>query len=92
MPQVFKVGRYSVYFWSNEGMPLEPVHVHICEGQAQANGTKVWITRGKRGIIANNNSHIPPVILSRIVRICEARADEIIDLWLSTFGEISYRF
>lgn len=23
MPQVFKVGTYIVYFWINEGMPLE---------------------------------------------------------------------
>ena len=29
MPQVFKVGSYWVFFWTNEGKPLEPVHVHI---------------------------------------------------------------
>jgi hypothetical protein len=27
MPQVFKMGPYLVYFWSNENEPLEPVHV-----------------------------------------------------------------
>ena len=32
MPQVFKIGSYWVYFWSNESKPLEPVHVHIAEG------------------------------------------------------------
>lgn len=31
MPQVFKVGAYWVYFWANEGKPLEPIHVHIAE-------------------------------------------------------------
>lgn len=90
MPQVFKVGSYSIYFWSNENKPLEPIHVHISKGRARANGTKVWITRTKRCMIANNNSKIPEVILSRIVRIIEARADEIIDKWYSQFGQIDY--
>ena len=25
MPQILKIGPYVVYFWSNEGAPLEPV-------------------------------------------------------------------
>ncbi len=29
MPQVFRLGSYWVYFWTNEGKPLEPIHVHI---------------------------------------------------------------
>jgi len=29
MPQVFKIGSYLVYFWMDEGKPLEPVHVHV---------------------------------------------------------------
>lgn len=36
MPQIFRIGSYIVYFWSNEGIPLEPVHVHIAEGRASA--------------------------------------------------------
>lgn len=44
MPQIFRIGPYIVYFWSNENEPLEPVHVHIAEGRATSNATKVWIT------------------------------------------------
>ena len=25
MPQIFRIGAYWVYFWSNENRPLEPV-------------------------------------------------------------------
>ena len=32
MPQVFKIGSYWVYFWSNENEPLEPIHVHVLHG------------------------------------------------------------
>lgn len=44
MPQIFRIGPYIVYFWSNDSTPLEPVHVHIAEGRAIANATKIWIT------------------------------------------------
>jgi len=44
MPQVFRVGSYWVYFWSNENDPLEPVHVHISKGKPVKNATKIWIT------------------------------------------------
>ena len=40
MPQLFKIGRFIVYFWSNEGMPGEPIHVHIAEGRPSADATK----------------------------------------------------
>ena len=32
MPQIFKIGSYWIYFWSNESDPLEPIHVHVAEG------------------------------------------------------------
>lgn len=50
MPQELKIGPYSVYFWSNESDPLEPVHVHISEGQATPNATKIWITSTGKNI------------------------------------------
>ena len=57
MPQVFKIGSYWVYFWSNENDPLEPVHVHVAEGRPQANGTKIWITASGKCLVENNHSH-----------------------------------
>lgn len=32
MPQIFKIGAYIVYFWSNENTPLEPIHIHVNKG------------------------------------------------------------
>ena len=59
MPQIFRIGSYIVYFWSNENAPLEPVHVHIAEGRASANNTKICITRNGKALLCNNNSKIP---------------------------------
>ena len=59
MPQIFRIGPYIIYFWSNEGRPLEPVHVHIANGRATANATKIWITRSGKALLCNNSSKIP---------------------------------
>lgn len=90
MPQIFRIGPYIVYFWSNENDPLEPIHVHIAEGKAHANATKIWITRSGRCLICNNNSKIPERNLRHLVRVVEANCEMIIERWLEQFGEIRY--
>lgn len=90
MPQVFKIGSYWVYFWSNESDPLEPIHVHIAEGAPTANATKVWITRAGKCYLCNNSSKIPERVLRNMMKIIEARSGEVVEKWLAYFGEITY--
>ncbi len=90
MPQVFRIGSYWVYFWSNENEPLEPVHVHISQGSPRENTTKVWLTKAGKCYLCNNNSNIPPHILKNIMRIIESRSDYVIQKWREYFGEITY--
>jgi hypothetical protein len=90
MPQIFKIGSFWVYFWSNEGNPLEPVHVHVSEGVPVANASKIWITRTGKCLLAHNNSHINPHVLQNILRIIEARNEEVVKKWRDYFGEISF--
>lgn len=90
MPQVFKIGGYWVYFWANENDPLEPVHVHVCEGKPQAGATKIWITQAGKCYLCNNNSQIPASTLRNIIKVIEARSGEIVEKWSSFFGEIHY--
>lgn len=90
MLQILRIGPYSIYFWSNEGDPLEPIHVHVSEGRASAIATKIWITSTGKTILSNNNSKIPEKILKRLMRMIEANSSDIIDEWLNRFGEIRY--
>lgn len=90
MPQIFRIGPYIIYFWSNENNPLEPVHVHIAEGKAIANATKIWITSSGKALLCNNNSRIPQRILNNMVRYIEANSRMITGKWYAQFGEISY--
>ena len=90
MPQIFRFGSYIVYFWSNENNPLEPVHVHIAEGQPKKNATKIWIAQNGKAVLCNNDSHINPAILRKLIRLIEANSEEILDRWFEQFGEITY--
>ncbi|MBR3861725.1 MAG: DUF4160 domain-containing protein [Oscillospiraceae bacterium] len=90
MPQVFKIGSYWVYFWSNEQEPLEPIHVHVHPGAPTRNATKIWITQSGKCYLCNNNSRIPEAKLRNIMRLIEARSNEVIAKWLVYFGSIDY--
>ena len=40
MPTVMRVGAFRLFFFSNEGNPREPVHIHVRRGSALA---KFWL-------------------------------------------------
>lgn len=90
MPQVFKIGSYWVFFWSNENDPLESIHVHVCQGAPNGNATKIWITQAGKCYLCHNNSRISEHILRNIMKIIEARSAEIIEKWRAYFGTVSY--
>ena len=74
MPQLFKIGSYIIYFWINEGRPLEPVHVHIAREKPAVDATKIWITRSGKCLLQNNHSQIPDRELRIMMRVIEAEA------------------
>ena len=90
MPQVFSFGSYKVYFWLNEGEPLEPVHVHVSQGKPTGNSTKIWISSSGHCSVANNNSGIPSKTLNNIIRLIETQYMEIFSVWKETFGELKF--
>ncbi len=90
MPQVFRAGSYWVYFWSNEGEPIEPVHVHVSQGAPVPNATKFWITSTGKCLLANNTSGINRRVLVNIGRIIEARVEEVLAKWDAHFGQRRY--
>jgi len=79
VPSLFRIGKYLVYFWSNENN--EPIHVHISEGHPTPNATKLCITSKGGCIVANNNSRIPNHELSDLMDIIEAQFFVICKAW-----------
>lgn len=90
MPQIFKLGAYWVYFWTDEGEPREPVHIHISEGKPVPHATKVWITKNGKCSLANNNSRIPENMLNKLLRLIEPRSFEIISKWKEIFEDLTF--
>lgn len=35
MPQIFRMGEYWIYFWTNESKPTESIHMHISKGKTR---------------------------------------------------------
>lgn len=70
--------------------PLEPIHVHVCEGAPNANATKIWITKAGKCYLCHNNSRIAERTLRNIMKIIEARSAEVIQKWRDFFGEVRY--
>lgn len=90
MPQVFKIGSYWVYFWSNENDPLEPIHVHVSQGAPSSNATKIWITSAGHCLLCHNASQIPSRTLRNIMMVVEARSEEVISKWHDFFGTVTF--
>lgn len=85
MPSLFKVLGFKVYFWSNEGMPLEPVHVHVSDGAVTRNATKFWVYEDGSVHLESNGSNISSVDINKLIRILEAHSDEIVFKWKTFF-------
>lgn len=85
MPQLMQILGYLVYFWSNEGVPREPIHVHIAK-RPTANGTKIWILKNGSVQLANNNSKIPKKDLKRLMSLIESFHSEIEQAWKKHFA------
>ena len=90
VPSLFYLGKYIVYFWSNENG--EPIHVHVCEGKPMPNATKVWLTKAGGCILAHNRSRIPQRELNNIMAVITVQFVYICMRWKQHFkvDEISF--
>lgn len=84
VPSLFRVGKYLVFFWSNENG--EPIHVHIAQGKPSPNATKIWLTHAGCCIVANNASRIPSKDLNELLDIISAQFFLICNAWKEHFN------
>lgn len=90
MPQVFRMGSYLVYFWSDECNPLEPVHVHVSAGEPTRDATKIWLTKAG-GVLLEKMLRTSPRISYEISwNAIEAQHEAVRMRWLRHFGEIRF--
>ena len=80
MPVVFRYKGYRFFFYSNEGVPREPLHVHVRKGDAVA---KFWLepTPGVAEGYGMNSRE-----LHELLAVASERRDEIERYWNEHFG------
>lgn len=80
MPVVFRHNGYRFFFYSNEGDPLEPVHIHVLRDGAEA---KFWL---QPEVNIAYNSGFNARTLAMLSRIVEDRRTEIESAWHDHFA------
>ena len=80
MPEVFRWRAYRFFFYSNEGDPLEPVHIHVREGRTTA---KFWL---RPNVELAGESGFPRKVISQLSSVIEDRVEEIENAWTEHFG------
>ncbi len=80
MPTVFRYRGYRFFFYSNEGDPTEPLHIHVRKGEAVA---KIWL---EPAVAIADSYGIHAGDLRRLAAVAAARKDEIREYWHDHFG------
>jgi len=80
MPVVFRYKGYRFFFYSNEGDPREPLHVHVRKGGAVA---KFWLDPmpGLAEAYGMNSAELRELLAAAI-----ERRDDIERYWNEHFG------
>lgn len=80
MPTVFHYDGFRFFFYSNEGDPREPAHVHLMRAGAEA---KFWL---RPQVSVAYSAGLDARTLRRLGGIVEERRDEIERAWHEYFG------
>lgn len=80
MPVVFRSGGFRFFFYSNEGSPREPAHIHIEQGGREA---KFWL---RPGVSVTYNDGFNARTLGDLLSLVEANRDRIEKAWSDFFG------
>lgn len=79
MPVVFRSGGFRVFFYSNEGTPREPMHVHVRQGNAEA---KVWL---EPEVAIADSRRFNARTLREVLELVSERRREIEEVWHGHF-------
>lgn len=80
MPVVFRYKGFRFFFYSNEGNPREPVHVHVRAGGDEA---KIWLEPQVR--VATSYG-LDAGTLRELVEVAQANRELIERTWHDCFG------
>ncbi len=80
MPTIFRYSGYRFFFYSNEGDPLEPLHVHVIKGE---NVAKFWLDPE---IVVSQSYGMNSSELTKLAKIIDDHRDLIRKAWDEHFN------
>ncbi|KNG95195.1 DUF4160 domain-containing protein [Pseudaestuariivita atlantica] len=80
MPTVFRHDGFRFFFYSNEGDPREPVHIHVMKGGAEA---KFWV----EPVVIARSSGFDAKTLRSVSMIVADNAHRIKEAWNDHFSD-----
>jgi hypothetical protein len=81
MPTIFRWKGYRFFFYSNEGDPSEPLHVHV---RKDANVAKFWL---EPTVSLAESYGMKPEELNKLQKVVERNARVIKRAWYEYFGD-----
>lgn len=81
MPTIMRYKGYRFYFFSNEGSPREPMHIHVRHGERVA---KFWLE--PRIILAGSYGMRSPELFE-LARVIRENRELMERAWYEFFGE-----
>jgi hypothetical protein len=78
MPTILRVAGYRFFFYSDEGDPREPPHIHVAAGEKTA---KFWLDPVELAISKNLRSGE----ISGILSVVEEHRDVFLEAWNAHF-------
>jgi hypothetical protein len=79
MPTVFRERGFRFFFYSDEGSPLEPIHIHVVRDEAEA---KFWLESTVQ--VAYNRGHDTRT-MRELQRLVAANRSRIVRAWNEHF-------
>ncbi|HDS84691.1 MAG TPA: DUF4160 domain-containing protein [Phycisphaerales bacterium] len=81
MPTVFRHKGYRFFFYSNEGIPPEPLHIHVRKGEQVA---KIWL---EPEIVVDHSYGMKSAELKELCAIVADNKQLIREFWNEHFND-----
>lgn len=80
MPTVFKFDGFRFFFYSNEGNPLKPIHIHVIKGGDEA---KIWL---EPEVLLARSKGFNAKTLRHLLKLVNEHRPQIEGAWREYFG------
>ncbi|MCH9269847.1 DUF4160 domain-containing protein [Pantoea sp. SIMBA_133] len=80
MPVILRVRGFKFFFYSNEGNPLEPAHIHVRSAEGEA---KFW-TQGE--VLLSTNDGFDSITLRELTKLVKVNQTLFVEAWNDYFS------